>query len=67
MRRDGTSTAWRDSRSLHEGVTEDDSLNPKLRVTALGKYYNRRLMKKLGANQKCVVGQVKLFAKFVSC
>ena len=44
-----------------------DSINPKLRVTALGKFYNRRLRKKLGANQKCVVGQVKLFAKFVSC
>ena len=48
-------------------VTEHDSLNAKLRVTAFWKFYNRRLRKKLGANQKCVVGQVKLFAKFVSC
>ena len=35
----------------------DDSLNPKFRVAALRKFYNRRIRKKLGANQECVVGR----------
>ena len=41
-------------------VQTDDSRNPKLRVTALGKFYNRRIRKKLGTNQECVVGRVAL-------
>ena len=43
----------------------DDSTNPKFRVAALGKFYNMRIRKKLGANQECVVGRVELCAKFV--
>ena len=50
-----------------KGVQMDDSLNPKFRVAALRKFYNRRIRKKLGANQECVVGRVELCAKFVSC
>ena len=51
-----------------KGVQMDDSLNPKFRVAALGKFYNRRIRKKLGTIEWCVVGRgVKLCAKFVSC
>ena len=45
----------------------DDSLNPKFRVAAFRKFYNRRIRKKLGANQECVVVWVELCATFVSC
>ena len=45
----------------------DYSLNPKLRVTALRKFYNMAIRKKLGANQECVVGRVALRAMSVSC
>ena len=36
-----------------------------LMVPALRKFYKRRIRKKLGANQECVVGRVELCAKFV--
>ena len=49
------------------GVQIDDSLNPKFRVAALGKFYNRRIRKKLGTIKWCVVGRGELCAKFVSC
>ena len=48
-------------------VQMDDSLNPKFRVAALGKFYNRRIRKKLGTIKGCVVGREELCAKFVSC
>ena len=48
-------------------VQMDDSLNPKFRVAALGKFYNRRIRKKLGTIKGCVVGRGALCAKFVSC
>ena len=48
-------------------VQTDDSRNPKLSVTALGKFYNRRIRKKLGTNQECVAGRVELCAMSVSC
>ena len=41
-------------------VQIDDSLNPKLRVTQ--EILHRRRRKKLGTNQECVVGRVKLCA-----
>ena len=45
----------------------DDSLNPKFRVAALGKFYNRRIRKKLGTIKGCVVGRGALCAMSVSC
>ena len=50
-----------------KGVQMDDSLNPKFRVAALRKFYNRRIRKKLGTIKGCVVGRGELCAKFVSC
>ena len=50
-----------------KGVQMDDSLNPKFRVAALGKFYNRRIRKKLGTINGCVVGRGALCAKSVSC
>ena len=40
-----------------KGVQIDDSLNPKFRVAALRKFYNRRIRKKLGTIKVCVVGR----------
>ena len=48
-------------------VQVDDSLNPKLRVTALKKFYNSGIRKKFGTNQECVVWRVALRAMSVSC
>ena len=39
-----------------KGVQMDDSINPKFMVAALGKFYNRRIRKKLGTIKGCVVG-----------
>ena len=50
-----------------KGVQVDESLNPKFRVAELGKFYNRRIRKKLGNIKGCVVGRGALCAKFVSC
>ena len=51
-----------------KGVQMDDSLNPKFRVAALRKFYNRRIRKKLGTINGCVVGRgVELCAMSVSC
>ena len=41
-----------------KGVQMDDSLNPRFRVAALRKFYNRRLRKKWGTINGCVVGRV---------
>ena len=49
-----------------KGVQIDDSLNPKFRVAALRKFYNRRIRKKLGTINGCVVGRGALCAKLVS-
>ena len=65
-------TGWNDY--ILEGITEgypkgvqmDDSLNPKFRVAALRKFYNRRIRKKWGTINGCVVGRVELGVKFVS-
>ena len=48
------------------GVQMDDSLNPKFRVASLMKFYNRRIRKKWGTINGCVVGRVELGVKFVS-
>ena len=48
-------------------VQTDDSRNQNLRVTALGKLYNRWISKKLGTNHECVVGREALCAMSVSC
>ena len=45
----------------------DDSHNPRFRVAALRKFYNRRIRKKLGTIKGCVVGRGALCAKSVSC
>ena len=45
----------------------DDSLNPKFRVAALRKFYNRRIRKKWGTIIGCVVGRGEVCAKSVSC
>ena len=50
-----------------KGVHIDDSLNPKFRVAALRKFYNRRIRKKLGTIKVCVVGRGALCAMSVSC
>ena len=50
-----------------KGVHMDNSLNQKLRVTALRKFYNRRIRKKLGTIKGCVVGRVVCCGMFVSC
>ena len=55
------------SESYPKGVQMDDSLNPKLRVAALGKFYNRRIRKKLGTIKGCVVRRGALCAMSVSC
>ena len=57
-----------------EGISEgypkvvqvDESLNPKFRVAALKKFYNRRIRKKWGTINGCVVGRGELGVKFVS-
>ena len=48
-------------------VQTDDSLNPKFRVAALRKFYNRRIRKKWGTIIGCVVGRGALCAMSVSC
>ena len=48
------------------GLQIDDSLNPKFRVAALGKFYNRRIRKKCGTIKGCVVGRGALCAMSVS-
>ena len=40
-----------------KGVQMDDSLNPQFRVAALRKFYNRRIRKKFGTTNGCVVGR----------
>ena len=40
-----------------KGVQIDDSLNPRFRVAALRKFYDRRIRKKLGTFKGCVVGR----------
>ena len=50
-----------------KGVQMDKSLNPKFRVAALRKFYNRRIRKKLGTIKGCVVGRGQVCAKSVSC
>ena len=45
-----------------KGVQMDDSLNPKFRVAALTKFYNRRIRKKMGTINGCVVGRGALYA-----
>ena len=50
-----------------QGVQMDDSLNPKFRVAALGKFYNRRIRKKLGNINGCMVWRGVLCAMPVSC
>ena len=45
------------SEGYPKGVQMDDSLNPKFRVAALRKFYNRRIRKKLGTTKGCVVGR----------
>ena len=49
-----------------KGVQIADSLNLKFRVVALGKFYNRRIRKKLGTINGCVAGRGELCAKLVS-
>ena len=49
-----------------KGVQMDDSINPKFRVAALRKFYNRRIRKKWGTINGCVVGRGELCAKLVS-
>ena len=53
--------------SYPKGVQIDDSLNPKFRVAALRKCYNRRIRKKWGTINGCVVGRGEVCAKSVSC
>ena len=48
-------------------VQKDDSLNPKFRVAALRKFYNRRIRKKWGTIKGCVVGRGASCAMSVSC
>ena len=55
------------SGSCQSGAHMDGTLYLKSMVPALRKFYNRRIRKKLGANQECVVGRVEWCAKFVSC
>ena len=50
-----------------KGVQIDDSLSPKFRVAALRKFYNRRIRKKWGTINGCVVGRGALCAMSVSC
>ena len=55
------------SEGYPKGVQMDESLNPKFRVAALGKFYNRRIRKKWGTINGCVVGRGALCAMSVSC
>ena len=55
------------SGSCQSGAHMDGTLYLKSMVPALRKLHNRRIRKKLGANQECVVGRVKLCDMFVSC
>ena len=55
------------SGSCQSGAHMDGTLYLKSMVPALRKFYNRRIRKKLWANQECVVGRVEWCAKSVSC